>query len=142
MYRRALLCLAMLLANFRLTDALTNRQRNLKRAEIEAYDFSPYLGSTGKLDGTTLVGPEIVEWMGFVGVSKSLLDLTVIETAVMAVDWTTTWIDYTSVNYFFEDVGVPMDAVDWELYELLMTMLGVNYYDIDVTTIYEFLDLV
>ena len=97
MFRRALLSLAFILANFRLADALTNKQRNQKHKLIEAYDFSPYIGTTGKLDGTTLVGPEIVEWMGFVGIDSSVLDLTLIEETVAAIDWTNTWIDYTSI---------------------------------------------
>jgi hypothetical protein len=35
--------------------------------------------------------------MGFVGIDSSVLDLTLIEETVAAIDWTNTWIDYTSI---------------------------------------------
>lgn len=50
----------MLIANYSLVNALSTRQRNKKMAEIEAFDFSPYLDSTGRLDPSTVNGDLMV----------------------------------------------------------------------------------
>ena len=60
MIRKVLLSLAMLIANYSLVNALSTRQRNKKMAEIEAFDFSPYLDSTGRLDPSTVNGDLMV----------------------------------------------------------------------------------
>jgi hypothetical protein len=132
----------MFFANFSVTDAMTTRQRNQKLNQIAEYDFTPYIGQYDRLDGTTLVGPELVEWLGMTGVSSSTLDLTFIEEQINMVVWSDVWIDATSTYHFiFDDLQVPENAVDYTCYEALLERLGIYDYGFAVTDFVEFLEL-